>query len=156
MLNHLFWLNLLSFTDQILFTIFTFHILKQINPLWICHFSKTNLVLYRYFLSGRLSWSRGKELACRSLGREVRTRPMSWTLVSSHRSCPDDRLTQPGLTILHKGGLKQHWIHFLHLWYNLIWCTERAFLFELTPSSCKSLSNGLLEHMWVIWWPGLT
>jgi hypothetical protein len=53
-----------------------------------------------------LSWSRGKELDCRSMGRGFEPWPMSGPHVITHRSCPDDRLAQFNLAIVHKGGLK--------------------------------------------------
>ena len=66
----------------------------------------------RSLAPSQLSWSRGKELDCRSLGRGFEPWPISGTPVITHRSCPDDWLAQFSLTHMHKGGMKQYSLHF--------------------------------------------
>jgi hypothetical protein len=54
----------------------------------------------------RLSWSRGKELDCISLGRGFEPRIMSGTPVITHRSGAHDWLAQFSITSVHKCGPK--------------------------------------------------
>jgi hypothetical protein len=61
-----------------------------------------------YPIRNLVSWSRGEELDCRSLGRGFEPWPMSGTPFIMHRSCPDNWLAQFSINNVHKGGLKQY------------------------------------------------